>query len=124
MCFQVHRTVILESNAGNKTTPHDEIIVWQTVRPYSNEKMLEYQQTWPSEGKPLYLFLYAFKAAAILLEIVEGFLHQAVQIHLVAELQLRVSLQQNGHHHQQLLTQWRRDRAVRNSKHINGNRVD
>lgn len=56
-------------------------------------------------GKPLYLFLNAFKAAAIPLEIIKGFLHQAVQIHLVAELQLWVSLQHYGHHHQQLRTQ-------------------
>lgn len=55
----------------------------------------------------LYLFLCAFKGTTVPLEIVKGFLHQTVKINLVAELQLRVSLQHNRHHHQQLLTQWR-----------------
>lgn len=43
MCFQVRRKVILEVNAGIKNTPHDEVILWQTVGPHSNEKVLEYQ---------------------------------------------------------------------------------
>lgn len=43
--------------------------------------------------KPLYLLLLSIEAAAISLVIFEGFFHQTVQIHLVAELQLRVSLQ-------------------------------
>lgn len=53
-------------------------------------------------GNQLYLFLCALEAAAIPLEVSKGLLHQTVQIHLVAELQLRVSLQHDGHHHQQL----------------------
>lgn len=61
----------------------------------------------PAQRGALYLFLSSFEAAAIALEIIKGFLHQAVQIHLVAELQLQVSLQHYGHHHQQLVAQWR-----------------
>lgn len=49
-----------------------------------------------------YLLLDAIRAAAIPLEVVECFLHQSVQIHLLAELQLRVPLQDYGHDHQQL----------------------
>lgn len=55
---------------------------------------------------PINLFLHALKAAPIFLKITEGFLHQTIQIHLVAELQLWVSLQNNGDHHQQLYTEW------------------
>lgn len=71
---------------------------------YTN--MLEYREdvivSEESGVTGLYLFLCALKAAAIPLEVSKGLLHQTVQIHLVAELQLRVSLQHNGHHHQQL----------------------
>lgn len=59
----------------------------------------------------LYLFFYSFKNTAVPLEIIEGFLHQSVQIHLVAELQLRVSLQHDGHHHQQLAAKSRHKRT-------------
>lgn len=43
--------------------------------------------------KTPYLLLHSVKAAAIPLEIIEGFFHQSAQIHLIAKLQLRVSLQ-------------------------------
>lgn len=49
-----------------------------------------------------YLTLCSAEATAIFLEITEGFLHQNVQIHFVAELQFRVPLQNYGHHHQKL----------------------
>lgn len=61
--------------------------------------------TWKSIVKPPYLLLSALKAAAIPLEVIKGFPHQTIQIHLVTELQLWVSLKHYGDHHQQLCTQ-------------------
>lgn len=47
-----------------------------------------------------YLLLDALNATSIPLEVIKGFLHQTIQIHLVAELQLWVPFQDYGHHHQ------------------------
>ena len=49
-----------------------------------------------------HLFLFALQATAIPLEVLEGLLHQTIQVHLLSKLQLRVSLEHDGHHHQQL----------------------
>lgn len=54
------------------------------------------------KGLNVILLLAAMKVTAIPLKISERFRHQSVQVHFVTELQLGVSLQDNGHHHQQL----------------------
>jgi len=81
-----------------------ELVVWKGGEILLRRCCISY-----SSEKPLYRFLDAFEVSLILLEVAEGLLHQTVQIQLVAELQLRISLQHDGHHHQQLLPQWRQD---------------
>lgn len=60
----------------------------------------ERQQPSGSSARSRYLFLQALGATPIPLEVIKSFLHQTIQIHLVAELQLWVPFQDYGHHHQ------------------------
>lgn len=52
------------------------------------------------------------------LEVIKGFLHQTVEIHLVAELQLWVPLQDYGDHHQQLHKKQNERRGYQKFIHI------